>query len=52
MAIKAIKHRRVINNVKWNDPGLPYTPQVSGDTITTEAGIDITTEGGDELVTE
>jgi hypothetical protein len=34
----------------WKVPDLD--PTVSGDTITTEDGIDIITEGGDTIVTE
>lgn len=52
MPTKAIKSRRSINTVVWRDPGIPYTPQVSGETVTTEDGIDIITEGGDTVVTE
>lgn len=38
-----------VHVIKVNDPGIPYTPIVSGDTIETPGGLDIETPDGDTI---
>lgn len=44
-----IKHKQPKRTVKWEDPGIIYSPVVSGDTIETPDGLDLQTPDGDTI---